>query len=86
MLANMVVTTTRPRPRRARQLTFADWLRLPADGRRHELLEGEHVVTPAAKDDHQWFCSLLGARLIRAIYDAGRGKVWIAPVGVRLGP
>lgn len=39
-----------PRPRK---LTYEDFLLFPEDGRRHELIEGEHIVTPAPSRRHQ---------------------------------
>jgi len=37
----------------ARKLTYQDYLRFPEDGRRHEILDGEHYVTPAPSWGHQ---------------------------------
>lgn len=41
----MSVTTTK--------LTYEDYLDLPDDGLRHEIIDGEHFVTPAPNDRHQ---------------------------------
>jgi hypothetical protein len=32
---------------RRRKLTYEDYLLIPEDGRRHEILDGEHYVTAA---------------------------------------
>jgi hypothetical protein len=32
---------------RRRKLTYEDYLLIPEDGQRHEILDGEHYVTPA---------------------------------------
>jgi Uma2 family endonuclease len=37
----------------ARKLTHADYLLFPDDGRRHELIDGEHFVTPSPRSPHQ---------------------------------
>lgn len=36
-----------------RRLTYADFRRFPDDGQRHELIDGEHAVTPAPTWRHQ---------------------------------
>ena len=47
------------------KLTYEDFLSFPDDGRRHELIDGEHYVTPSPNTRHQ----RLVARLFDAIYD-----------------
>ena len=44
--------------------TVQQLLALPEDDLKHELLDGEHVVTPTPRMDHQ--------RVVRALYDALR--------------
>jgi Uma2 family endonuclease len=41
------------------RLTYDDLSLLPDDGRRHELIDGEHVVTPAPNTTHQRICRRL---------------------------
>lgn len=36
-----------------RKLTYEDYLRFPEDGKRHEILDGEHYVTAAPYPRHQ---------------------------------
>lgn len=36
-----------------RRLTYADFRRFPNDGQRHELINGDHDVTPAPSFRHQ---------------------------------
>ncbi|HYL06516.1 MAG TPA: hypothetical protein VE075_10775 [Thermoanaerobaculia bacterium] len=35
-------------------LTYEDYLGFPNDGNRHEILVGEHTMTPAPSPDHQF--------------------------------
>ena len=35
------------------KLTYADYVRFPDDGLRHEIIEGEHYVTPSPSTRHQ---------------------------------
>ncbi len=35
------------------KLTYADYLRFPDDGLRHEIIDGEHYVTPSPATRHQ---------------------------------
>jgi len=35
------------------KLTYDDYVHLPEDGRRHELIDGEHFVTPTPHRKHQ---------------------------------
>jgi Uma2 family endonuclease len=67
-----------------KKLTYADYERMPADGFRHEIVEGEEYMTPAPNLDHQ---TVVGNafRLI-ANHVAGRklGRVFVAPTDVVL--
>ncbi len=46
-----------------RRLTYADFRRFPNDGQRHELINGEHAVTPSPIQRHQE----LSVRLVIAL-------------------
>lgn len=66
-----------------RKLTYADFLLFPDDGRRHELINGVHYVTPSPNLGHQ---ELVG-RLYLAIgnFLATRrhlGRVFLSPLDV----
>jgi len=68
-----------------RKLTYEDYLHLPDDGRRHEILDGEHYVTAAPYPRHQ---AILGDLYfsIQAFLRKNRlGRVFFAPVDVLLG-
>ncbi|MGH7676139.1 MAG: Uma2 family endonuclease [Gemmatimonadales bacterium] len=66
--------------------TIEELLALPEDGLRHELLDGEHVVTPAPELPHQ---DVLGT-LYRLLVDGLRGQdalvAFFSPADVVLGP
>lgn len=65
-------------------LTFDDFRRFPADGDRHELIGGVHVVSPTPTTRHQTVATRLTAALFRAVEAAGLGRVFSAPTAVRL--
>src|SRR5512139_5567 len=64
------------------KLTYDDYLLFPDDGRRHELIDGEHYVTPAPSLRHQE----ISKRLFLALSDCLRarplGQVFYPPVDV----
>ena len=66
------------------KLTYDDFVRFPDDGRRHELIDGEHYVTPSPNWPHQW----VSKRLFRYLEDyfepRGLGTVFYAPLDVIL--
>jgi Uma2 family endonuclease len=65
------------------RLTYDDFLQFPDDGLRHELIDGEHYVTPSPNRRHQ---VLLGRlyfeieRFLRA--HPGTGQVFLSPFDV----
>lgn len=68
------------------RLTYRDYLRFPEDGRRHEILNGEHYVTAAPFVRHQ----ILSFRLTLALGAFAEahdlGQVLAAPLDVHLSP
>ena len=68
----------------ATKLTYEDLLLLPEDGMRHELLAGEHVVTPAPNPRHQTVLQNLNRIVDAFVRERGLGKVFFAPVDVLL--
>lgn len=66
------------------KLTIDDYLRIPADGLRHELIEGVHFVSPPPYLDHQAISSELHLQLGLAVHRTRRGDIFAAPVGVEL--
>ncbi|MBI4492074.1 MAG: Uma2 family endonuclease [Chloroflexi bacterium] len=65
-------------------LTYADYVQLPDDGKRYELLEGELEVTPVPSTGHQSVVLNLAVRLDRHVRQQRLGKVLIAPCDVLL--
>lgn len=64
-----------------RKLTYADYVQIPEDGKRHEIIEGIQVVSPSPPISHQ--SALL--RIVRQLVfldDEGRATVLPAPVDV----
>jgi Uma2 family endonuclease len=63
-------------------LTYQDLLRLPEDLLRHELIDGEHYVSPAPELKHQGIVVNL-ARILSSFVRAHQiGRVLVAPVDV----
>src|SRR5262245_20273467 len=71
---------------RTGKLTYADYERIPDDGLRHEIIDGEHRVSPAPYTDHQSLSLRLLVQLYLQIEVPGLGKVLPAPTDVVLSP
>jgi Uma2 family endonuclease len=64
------------------KLTYDDFLHFPDDGKRHELIDGEHYVTPSPNTRHQQVSGNLHF-LMRAYLEAHPGgRVFYAPFDV----
>ena len=69
----------------SRPLTYDDLERArDACNERVELIEGELFVTPAPSLGHQDVIGNLYVVLRRAVYESGLGRIYLAPVDVRL--
>jgi Uma2 family endonuclease len=66
------------------KLTYEDYLYLPEDGRRHEIIDGEHHVTPAPTTRHQQIVTRLTRLLESVVSDRDLGVVLVAPTDVVL--
>jgi Uma2 family endonuclease len=63
-----------------RKLTYADFVRFPDDGRRHELIDGEHYVTPSPNIRHQDLSVRLTVALGKYLEEHPAGRLFHAPL------
>ena len=66
------------------KFTYEDYLLFPDDGQRHELIDGDHYVTPAPKTKHQRISSNLQRILSNHVHHQNFGKIFSAPTDVVL--
>ena len=66
------------------KLTYDDFVLFPDDGRRHELIDGEHYVTPSPNMKHQQVLGTLHWLIRNYLHDHPAGKVFFAPFDVVL--
>jgi Uma2 family endonuclease len=66
------------------KLTYEDYCCYPDDGRRHEIIDGDHYVNPAPSTYHQHVSKRLPHQLYTQIELAGHGILYSAPVDVHL--
>lgn len=71
-------------PPQQSQWTYEDWLRLPDDGFRYEVLNGELHMTPPPTIAHQNAITELTTQMRNFANQTGQGIVLASPVGVRL--
>ncbi len=67
-----------------RKLTYQDYVCFPDDGKRHEIIGGDHYVNPAPSTYHQYVSRRIQFQLFTSIELAGLGSVIYAPVDVQL--
>ena len=68
------------------KLTYEDYLLIPDDGKRHEIIDGEHYVTATPFLRHQRIVRRLTVRLDGFLREHHLGEVLIAPTDVILSP
>lgn len=66
------------------KLTWNDYLDFPEDGRRHEIIDGEHYVTASPALIHQRASRHVHFQLYEQIERQGKGEVFNAPTAVQL--
>ena len=66
------------------KLTYEDFLLFPDDGKRHELIDGDHYVTPAPTTKHQRISRRLSTALDTFITRHQLGEVFAGPCDVVL--
>lgn len=69
-----------------RKLTYDDYVLIPEDGLRHEILDGEHCVTPAPTPLHQLASGNLYGLLWSFVRVNRLGRVLSAPLDVLFSP
>jgi Uma2 family endonuclease len=70
----------------AKKLTYEDYLLIPEDGKRHEIIDGEHYVSAAPFVRHQTLIVRLTIRIGGFVEAHGLGSFLIAPTDVVLSP
>lgn len=71
-------------PQTSIKLTYEDYAAIPDDGRRHEIIDGEHYVNPAPTAYHQIILTNLLVRLAPYVRDRGLGRVLPSAIDVVL--
>ena len=66
------------------KLTYADFVRFPDDGRRHELIDGDRYVTPSPTVRHQTISGRLHQAVGNFLEQHPLGQIWAAPLDVVL--
>lgn len=64
------------------RLTYEDYCLLSTDGKRHEIIDGEHFVTPSPLTLHQRVVMRLGHHLMGYLDVHPLGEVFVAPFDV----
>ena len=66
------------------KLTYDDFVLFPDDGKRHELIDGEHYVTPSPNLRHQRISGNLHLLIARWLENHPVGTIYYAPLDVVL--
>jgi Uma2 family endonuclease len=64
------------------KLTYDDFLLFPDDGKRHELIDGEHYVTPSPNTRHRRISGRLYLLVGSWLQDHPVGQLFYAPFDV----
>jgi Uma2 family endonuclease len=64
------------------KLTYDDFVLFPDDGKRHELIDGEHYVTPSPTSKHQTIAWNLGGLIWTYLQSHRIGRAFAAPLDV----
>ncbi len=67
------------------KLTWEDYVELPEDGRRYEIIDGELYVSPSPRPLHQRVLFRLAEQLRAGLDARGLGETFIAPLDVLFG-
>jgi Uma2 family endonuclease len=64
------------------KLTYDDFVQFPDDGKRHELIDGEHYVTPAPNVRHQEILGRFHLIIGNWLVEHPVGRVFLAPLDI----
>ena len=64
------------------RLTYDDFVLFPDDGQRHELIDGEHYVTPSPNTKHQQVSLNLILAIGKRLEEHSTGRLFHAPFDV----
>lgn len=64
------------------KLTYDDYVQFPEDGKRHELIDGEHYVTPTPNRKHQAISGNVHGMLWSYLQQHPIGRIFAAPFDV----
>src|SRR5512138_1127179 len=64
------------------KLTYDDFVQFPDDGKRHELIDGEHYVTPSPNTKHQRVSGNLHLLIASWLEEHRIGQIFYAPFDV----
>ena len=70
----------------AKKLTYDDYVNLPDDGKRYEIIDGELYVNPSPNTKHQVVLRNLFRALDRHVEKNRTGEVFVAPFDVVMSP
>ena len=79
-----VKETAKTYPSKKKTYTYADYLKLPDDRNRYEIIDGELVMTPAPKINHQRISGIIELQLRLFVERNDFGEVFDAPCDVFL--
>ena len=68
------------------KLTYKDYVGYPDDGRRHEIIDGEHYVNSTPSTYHQTVSRHVKFQLYSKIELTGRGYIFNSPIDLELSP
>lgn len=66
------------------KITYEDYRLIPDDGKRHEVIDGEHVMSPSPSIKHQRIAGALLTALKNFLIKHPLGEIFIAPFDVVL--
>ena len=66
------------------KFTYEDFLLFPDDGKRHELLDGDHVMSPSPRTNHQVIVLNLSCAIGPLVRKKSMGWLFVSPLDVVL--